>query len=57
MNILFTASDISMSSGAFLCMIHLCNILKHRYNHNVHILFSTSYGDGYPLLEKLSRVC
>ena len=49
MNILFVSSDNNSSSGAFLCMVELANILKKNYKHNVFIILPY-HGTGESIL-------
>ena len=51
-NILFIASDNAKTSGAFLCMVKLCELLKKNYNCNV-IVVLPGIGDGKPLLDEI----
>lgn len=51
-NILFIASDNSKISGAFLCMVKLCELLKKNHDCNV-IVVLPGIGDGKPLLDEI----
>lgn len=51
-NVLFVASDNSRTSGAFLCMVKLCELLRDNYGCNL-IVVLPGIGDGAPLLEKI----
>ena len=50
MNILFCSSDNNATSGAFLCMVKLCTLLKEKYNHNILVVLPVK-GDGAELLK------
>lgn len=49
-NILFVASDNAKTSGAFLCMVKLCELLRDEHNCNV-IVVLPGDGDGKELLD------
>jgi hypothetical protein len=51
-NILFIASDNSSISGAFLCMVKLCELLKSNYDCNVSVVLPGD-GDGNHLLDEI----
>ena len=51
MNILFTPSDNSRTSGAFLCMVALIVILRDTYGHNVTVVLPYE-GNGKELLDE-----
>lgn len=48
--ILFIASDNNKSSGAFLCLVSLCDFLINKYNLDVFVILPY-YGNGKPLLD------
>lgn len=52
--VLFIASDNNPASGAFLCMVRLCAILKKKYNIEVKVILrkKLKHEDGMKLLEK-----
>lgn len=52
MNILFIASDNSQTSGAFLCMVKLCQLLRDEHGCNV-IVVLPGIGNGKPLLDEI----
>lgn len=52
-NILLVASDNAMTSGAFLCMLKLAEILKKEYELNVIVILPNDIGDGENELKKI----
>ena len=52
--VLFIASDNNPASGAFLCMVRLCAILKKKYNIEVKVILrkQLKHEEGVKLLEK-----
>lgn len=51
-NVLFVASDNARTSGAFLCMVKLCQLLRDQHDCNV-IVALPGQGDGKPLLDAI----
>ena len=51
-NVLFVASDNAKTSGAFLCMVKLCQLLRDQHDCNV-IVVLPGQGDGKPLLDAI----